>query len=52
MDMENKKLHILGELNKRFVVSPDLDVLLTSMELADTSTTALDDPNLVKMDSV
>ena len=52
MDMENKKLHVLGEVNKRFVVSPDLDALLTAMELADTSTTLFDDANLIKMDSV
>lgn len=52
LDMENKKLHVLGEVNKKFVVSPDLDVLLASMELADTSATALDDANLIKMDTV
>ncbi|KAG8220923.1 RNA polymerase III RPC4-domain-containing protein [Butyriboletus roseoflavus] len=52
LDVENKKLHVLGEVNKRFVVSPDLDALLTSMELADNSTTALDDTSLIRMDSV
>lgn len=50
--MENKRLHVLGEVNKRFVISPDLDALLTSMELADTSATRLDDVNLIQMDSV
>lgn len=52
LDMENKKLHVLGEVNKRFVVSPDIDALLSSMELADNSVTALDDANLIKMDSM
>lgn len=52
LDMENKKLHVLGEVNKRFVVSPDLDALLAAMELADTSTSTLDDANLPKMDSI
>lgn len=50
--MENGKLHVLGQVNKRFVVSPDLDTLLTSMELADTSATTVDDDNLIKMDTV
>ena len=50
--MENKKLHVLGEVNKRFVVSPDLDTLLTSMELADISDTSVfDDAGLIKMDT-
>ncbi|KAH0836644.1 RNA polymerase III RPC4-domain-containing protein [Lanmaoa asiatica] len=52
LDMENKQLHVLGEVNKRFVVSPDLDALLTSMELADTNTAVFDDANLIKIDSV
>lgn len=52
LDMENKKLHVLGEVNKRFVVSPDLDTLLTSMELADISDTSVfDDAGLIKMDT-
>ncbi|KAI9464187.1 RNA polymerase III RPC4-domain-containing protein [Boletus coccyginus] len=50
LDVENKKLHVLGEINKRFVVSPDLDALLTSMELADA--TIVDDANLIKMDTL
>ncbi|KAF8449049.1 RNA polymerase III RPC4-domain-containing protein [Boletus edulis BED1] len=49
LDMENEKLHVLGEVHKRFVVSPDLDTLLTSMELADT--TIFDDTNLIRMDT-
>ncbi|KAG9312968.1 RNA polymerase III RPC4-domain-containing protein [Chiua virens] len=56
LDMENKNLHVLGEISKRFVVSPDLDALLASMELADVadkSTTLFDDAdlNLIKMDT-
>ena len=49
--MENKKLHVLGEVNKRFVVSPDLDALLSSMELADANATLFNDANLIKMDT-
>ena len=33
--MENKRLNVLGEVNKRFVVSPDVDTLLYAMGLAD-----------------
>lgn len=50
--MENKTLHVLGEINKRFVVSPNIDALLTSMELADTSAAAFDDTNLIKMGTI
>ncbi|KAF9245249.1 RNA polymerase III RPC4-domain-containing protein [Melanogaster broomeanus] len=55
LDMENKRLHVLGEVNKRFVVSPDLDTLLIAMESADrkdASAMPLDDANLIKMDPV
>ncbi|KAL4063114.1 RNA polymerase III RPC4-domain-containing protein [Scleroderma yunnanense] len=51
LDMEHKRLHVLGEVNKRFVVSPDLDTLLAAMEAEDTvNAMNLDDPNLIKMD--
>ena len=33
--MEHKRLNVLGEVSKRFVVSPDVDTLLYAMELAD-----------------
>ncbi|KIJ20854.1 hypothetical protein PAXINDRAFT_178443 [Paxillus involutus ATCC 200175] len=55
LDMDNKKLHVLGEVNKRFVVSPDLDTLLTAMEAAerrDGSGMVLDDANLIKLDPI
>ncbi|KAM5533857.1 hypothetical protein V8D89_012520 [Ganoderma adspersum] len=35
LDSTNKRLCVLGEVNRRFVVTPDLDALLTAMELAD-----------------
>ncbi|KAF9221339.1 hypothetical protein BS17DRAFT_785219 [Gyrodon lividus] len=55
LDMDNKRLHVLGEVNKRFVVSPDLDTLLAAMEFADkkdANAMALNDANLIKMDPV
>jgi DNA-directed RNA polymerase III subunit RPC4 len=52
LDVENKKLHVLGEVNKRFVVSPDLDTLLSFVELADNDATTFDNGDLIKMDTV
>ncbi|PCH44215.1 hypothetical protein WOLCODRAFT_77085 [Wolfiporia cocos MD-104 SS10] len=34
VDPSNKRLCVLGEVNRRFVVTPDIDTLLSSMELA------------------
>ncbi|KIJ65703.1 hypothetical protein HYDPIDRAFT_27694 [Hydnomerulius pinastri MD-312] len=53
LDMEKKRLHVIGEVNKRFVVSPDLDTLLTAMtiqDMKDANAMALEDANLIKMD--
>jgi len=33
--MPNKRLSVVGEVNKRFIVSPNIEVLLSSMEVAD-----------------
>lgn len=50
--MDHKQLHVLGEVNKRFVVSPDVDTLLAAMEAEDTvNAMNLDDPNLIRMDA-
>ena len=35
LDMLNKRLCVLGEVNKRFVVSPNVEALLSAMDLAD-----------------
>jgi DNA-directed RNA polymerase III subunit RPC4 len=51
--MQNKRLHVMGEVNKRFVVSPDLDTLLHAMELrdqAEANAMPVDDPSLIKME--
>jgi DNA-directed RNA polymerase III subunit RPC4 len=32
LDMQNKRLNVLGEINKRFVVSPDVEALLAATE--------------------
>ena len=36
--MPNKRLCVLGEVSKRFVVSPNVETLLAAMEAADSST--------------
>lgn len=33
--MENKRLNVLGEVNRRFVVSPNVDTLLEKLDDAD-----------------
>jgi len=35
LDMNEKRLMVLGEVNKRFVVSPNVEALLSAMEAAD-----------------
>ncbi|KAI0032312.1 RNA polymerase III RPC4-domain-containing protein, partial [Vararia minispora EC-137] len=35
IDPTNKRLHVLGEISRRFVATPDLDVLLEVMAQAD-----------------
>lgn len=51
LEMENKRLHVIGEINKRYVVSPDLDTLLSAMEAEDDAIAmAPDDLNLIKID--
>jgi DNA-directed RNA polymerase III subunit RPC4 len=40
LDAGQKRLTVLGEIDKRFVVSPDIDALLADMILADTDASA------------
>ncbi|KAG6864643.1 hypothetical protein C0991_008124 [Blastosporella zonata] len=52
LDNEGKGLIVLGEVNKRFSVSPNVETLLSSMELADKkpTMTPLDSEELIQMD--
>ncbi|KAG6812395.1 hypothetical protein H0H92_003076 [Tricholoma furcatifolium] len=52
LDREKKSLIVLGEVNKRFSVSPDVEALLAAMETADQKPPPmlLDDSNLIQMD--
>lgn len=50
--MANKKLIVLGEVSKRFSVSPDVDTLLSAMELADKVTSMpFNEKDLIQMDT-
>ncbi|KAF8216323.1 RNA polymerase III RPC4-domain-containing protein [Mycena galopus ATCC 62051] len=49
LDLPEKRLTILGEVNKRFVVSPDMDTLLTAMEISERTPPVVKDE--VKMDT-
>ena len=52
MDTDNKRMCVLGEVNRRFVVSPDLQTLLEGMELAEqTVPSVLEDEGLIRMDT-
>lgn len=35
LDPEKKRVNVLGEVNRRFVVSPNIEALLASMQLAE-----------------
>ncbi|KZV72232.1 hypothetical protein PENSPDRAFT_742865 [Peniophora sp. CONT] len=45
VDHKSKRLHVLGEVHRRFVVTPDLDVLLDEMAKLDAGVD-LDNPDL------
>ncbi|KAF7770628.1 hypothetical protein Agabi119p4_6602 [Agaricus bisporus var. burnettii] len=50
LDMENKHLTVLGEVNKQFVASPDIDSLLNGMERKDAvGPTFEGEEDLIKM---
>ncbi|CDO73287.1 hypothetical protein BN946_scf185008.g49 [Trametes cinnabarina] len=51
VDGENKRLCVLGEVNRRFIVTPDIETLLTSMELADNPPTFELGDGLLTMDT-
>ncbi|KAI9064046.1 hypothetical protein FKP32DRAFT_1591458 [Trametes sanguinea] len=51
VDGEHKRLCVLGEVNRRFVVTPDIETLLTSMELADNPPTFELGDGLLTMDT-
>lgn len=51
LDLNNKQLTVLGEVNKQFVVSPDVESLLEGMERADRSLPVFEgEDGLIKMD--
>ncbi|KAJ7801872.1 RNA polymerase III RPC4-domain-containing protein [Mycena olivaceomarginata] len=50
LDLAEKRLTILGEVNKRFVVSPDIETLLTAMEMSERTPPVVKGED-VKMDT-
>ncbi len=51
LDMDNKQLTVLGEVNKQFVVSPDIESFLEGLEKAEKSTPIFEgEDDLIKMD--
>lgn len=52
LDVDGKQLIVLGEVNKQFVVSPNVEALLGAMEDDDNTPVLIDgEDNLIKMDS-
>ncbi|KIK63813.1 hypothetical protein GYMLUDRAFT_162908, partial [Collybiopsis luxurians FD-317 M1] len=51
LDLNENKLAVLGEIYKRYVVSPDVDVLLGAMDAQDNDNQLLEgEENLIRMD--
>jgi len=54
LNVTNKRLSVLGEVNKRFVVSPNVDTLLAAMEAEDNAARAVKfegEEGLIKMET-
>lgn len=53
VDPENKRLCVLGEVNRRFIVSPDIESLLDTLERAEQQPTVpeLEIEGLISMDT-
>lgn len=52
LDLPNKRLNILGEVNKRFVVSPNVETLLAAMDASEKADALADvDDGTIKMDT-
>jgi DNA-directed RNA polymerase III subunit RPC4 len=53
VDMASQEMIVLGEVSKRFVVSPDIDTLLAAMELRDSrsKTVVEGEESLITMDT-
>lgn len=52
LDVAEKHLIVLGEVNKQFVASPNVEALLGAMEDEDNIPVLIDgEDNLIKMDS-
>ncbi|KAJ3497926.1 hypothetical protein NLJ89_g10286 [Agrocybe chaxingu] len=51
LDMSQKQLVVLGEVNKQFIVSPNVDALLEALESEETAALSIDgEENLLTMD--
>ncbi|KAJ8694779.1 hypothetical protein PTI98_007429 [Pleurotus ostreatus] len=53
LDEENKRMCVLGEVNKRFTVSPNVDMLLNALEAADKVPVMLEgEQDMITMDDI
>ena len=52
IDKQNKKLCVLGEVNRRFIVTPDIDALLADLSVEhEAGLPGLDGEGLITMDT-
>jgi len=51
--MKSKHLNVLGSVSRQFVVTPELDTLLSAMEASDSALSdKLEDETLIRMDNI
>ena len=51
IDPTKKNLNVLGEVSRRFVVTPDIDTLLSALLEAEQPAVNFDDLGLIAMDT-
>ena len=52
IDSQKKKLCVLGEVNRRFIVTPDIDALIADLSVDnEQGSTGLDADGLITMDT-
>lgn len=50
LDKAEKQLVVLGEVNKHFVVSPNVEALLSALDKVTEKNTVLQGENLIKLE--
>lgn len=52
LELNENRLAVLGEITKRFVVTPDVDALLSAMDAAESAGPVIEgEENMISMDT-